>query len=184
VTIEVRDGHQMTLDLWQELHGLYRSTFEHKSGWPTLSPGFFTEIGRTMPSEVIAILARHQGRIVAGTFNMRGPDTFYGRHWGCHQDFHSLHFEACYYRPLEYCIEQQMGYCEAGAQGEHKLSRGFLPVTTHSAHWIADPRFHRLIADFLEREQRVLTDYRELLHEHSPFRDATHDQDQHQQPTT
>ena len=172
VTMEILDGNAMTAELWAELHCLYSSTFDRKSGWPTLSLGFFEEIGRTLPEQVIVILARHAGEVVAGTFNMRGADAFYGRHWGCHQGFHSLHFEACYYQPLDYCMEHGLVRCEAGAQGEHKLSRGFLPVVTHSAHWIAHTEFRRVIGDYLLREQRAQGDYRDVLREHSPFRQA------------
>jgi len=170
VSIEVRNGNDMDPALWAELHTLYSSTFDRKSGWPTLSLAFFEDIGRTMPEQVIIIFARHRQRIVAGTFNMRGSDAFFGRHWGCHEGFHSLHFEACYYQPLEYCIRHGLRRCEAGAQGEHKLSRGFLPVATRSAHWIAHPEFRRVIGDYLQREQRAQGDYRDTLHEHSPFR--------------
>ena len=173
VTMEVRNGHAMDDAQWAELHQLYTSTFERKSGWPTLSLGFFRELGRTLPDQVIAVLARHRGRTVAGTFNLRGPDAFYGRHWGCHQEFHSLHFEACYYQPIDYCIRHGLSRCEAGAQGEHKLSRGFLPVVTRSAHWIADQRFRQAIGDYLRHEQRAMGDYREVLGEHSPFRATT-----------
>jgi hypothetical protein len=170
IQIEVRNGHQMTPALWAELHALYSSTFDRKSGWPTLSLAFFEDIGRNMPEQVIIMLARHAQRIVAGTFNMRGSDAFFGRHWGCREDFDSLHFEACYYQPLDYCIQHGLSRCEAGAQGEHKLSRGFLPVATRSAHWIAHPEFRRVISDYLQREQRAQGDYRDILHEHSPFR--------------
>lgn len=173
VSIEVRNGNDMSPDLWAELHALYSSTFDRKSGWPTLSLGFFEDIGRNMPEQVIIMLARQEQRIVAGTFNMRGSDAFFGRHWGCHEDIDSLHFEACYYQPIDYCIKHKLRRCEAGAQGEHKLSRGFLPVITHSAHWIAHPEFRRVIGDYLQREQRALGDYRDILHEHSPFRQAT-----------
>jgi len=170
VVMEVRNGHDMDTDLWAELHQLYSSTFDRKSGWPTLTLGFFEDIGHNLPEQVVIVFARHRGEIVAGTFNMRGTDAFFGRHWGCRQGFHSLHFEACYYQPLDYCIEHGLSRCEAGAQGEHKLSRGFLPVPTRSAHWIAQPEFRRIIGDYLQREQRAQGDYRELLQQHSPFR--------------
>lgn len=172
IQMETLNGTQMTPELWAELHRLYASTFDRKSGWPTLSLGFFEQIGRSMPEQVLVTLARHQGRIVAGTYNMRGSDTFYGRHWGCDQAFHSLHFEACYYQPLDYCIKHRLTHCEAGAQGEHKLSRGFLPVTTRSAHWIAHPEFRRIIGDYLKNETRALGDYHDSLREHSPFRQS------------
>ena len=94
----------------------------------------------------------------------------YGRHWGCSEEYHSLHFEACYYQGIEYCIRHGLTLFEPGAQGEHKISRGFMPTATWSAHWIADERFRVAIADYVQREERAMTDYTETLHEHVPYR--------------
>jgi hypothetical protein len=107
---------------------------------------------------------------VAGAINFRGHDTLYGRHWGCREDFHSLHFEACYYQGIEYCIANGLRAFEPGAQGEHKISRGFLPTATWSTHWIRDEGFRSAIGDFLRREQHGMQDYMETLAEQSPYR--------------
>jgi len=101
---------------------------------------------------------------------MRGKDTLYGRHWGCSAEFHSLHFEACYYQGLDYCIKHGLKYFEPGAQGEHKISRGFLPTPTWSAHWIAHPEFNAVIKQFIEREHDGMQHYINNLTEHSPFK--------------
>jgi len=110
---------------WDVYHRFYENTFERKSGMPTLSKSFFKEIARTMPENIVLVLAKHQGEYVASAFNLRGTDTLYGRHWGCSENFDNLHFEACYYQGLEYCIDNGLKYFEPGAQGEHKIARGF-----------------------------------------------------------
>jgi predicted N-acyltransferase len=107
---------------------------------------------------------------VAAAFDLVGQGTLYGRHWGCFQDFHSLHFEACYYQGLDYCIERGLDRFEPGAQGEHKISRGFLPTPTWSAHWIADERFRAAIRDFLVHERRGMDHYLDEMNGHSPYR--------------
>ncbi|MEJ2688094.1 MAG: GNAT family N-acetyltransferase, partial [Gammaproteobacteria bacterium] len=109
---------------------------------------------------------------VAGAINLRGRDTLYGRHWGCDAEFHSLHFEACYYQGIDYCIREGLRRFEPGAQGEHKISRGFLPTRTWSAHWIADARFRQAIGDFLQRETPAMEQYMEELAEHAPYKAA------------
>ena len=123
-----------------------------------------------MPDSSLLILARHKDEYVAGAFNLRGANTLYGRHWGCSREFHSLHFEACYYQGLEYCINNRMQRFEPGAQGEHKIARGFLPVRTWSAHWIADERFKEPIGHFVKHELSGMEHYIAELHEHSPFK--------------
>jgi len=174
VVIEVRSGHEIGDGLWEVFQRFYASTFAKKSGYPTLNLDFFREIGQTMAQNVVLVVARHNGRYVAGALNLRGANTLYGRHWGCVRDFHSLHFEVCYYRAIEYCIEHGLARFEAGAQGEHKLSRGFLPVSTWSAHWLADADFNQALRGFLEREKEAMQDYMQVLTEHSPYRALGH----------
>lgn len=174
IEIELLNGHDTTEQHWQVFHDFYCSTFYRKSGYPTLSLAFFIELARSMPDEVLLIMAKHEGQYVAGAFNLRSEDTLYGRHWGCSAHFDKLHFEVCYYAAIEYCIANRLRHFEAGAQGEHKLSRGFLPVQTRSAHWIANEGFRAAIADFITREQHGMANYTEVLSEHTPFR-----QDQH-----
>ncbi len=170
VTLEIRHGNEMTEELWHIFHNFYSSTFERKSGMATLSLAFFQEIGETMPDSIVIVFAKHAGQYVASAFNMRGSETLYGRHWGCNEAFHSLHFEACYYQGLDYCIEHGLHSFEPGAQGEHKISRGFLPTATWSAHWINDAQFRQSIEQFVQHEQSGMQHYIESLQAHSPFK--------------
>lgn len=172
IEIEVLHGHEMSGAQWSVMSDLYRSTFLKKGGIPTLSRAFFEDIGRSMEDRVVVVLARHAGRYVAGALNLRGTDTLYGRHWGCTEEFHSLHFEVCYYQGIEYCIRHSLCRFEPGAQGEHKVVRGFLPTPTYSAHWIGHPSFRRVIEDFLLREERMIHDYMEELRGHLPFKEG------------
>ncbi len=164
-------GRDVSEAQWHTVHGFYRSTFHRLSGVPTLTLPFFQEIASTLGERLVLVLASAQGREVAGAISFRGDTTLYGRHWGCRADYDSLHFEACYYQGLEYCIQQGLQRFEPGAQGEHKIQRGFLPTLTHSAHWIADSGFRRAIADFLARETPAVREYARELLQRSPYRD-------------
>ncbi len=155
---------------WHDFHELYVSTFRRLGGMPTLSQGFFEEIASTMGAQVLLILAREGGRTVASAFCLIGPDTLYGRHWGCRESYDSLHFETCYYQGIEYCIRQGMARFEPGAQGEHKVWRGFVPTYTWSSHWIADAGFRAGIGRFIEAESRAIEEHVEELRAHSPYR--------------
>jgi len=168
--IELLHGRDTKPKHWEIFHHFYVSTFSRKSGYATLTKDFFEALSKSMPDQVILVLAKHQGEYVAATFNLLGKNTLYGRHWGCNQTFNGLHFELCYYQLIEYCIEHNIEKFEAGAQGEHKLSRGFLPTTTWSAHWLAHPEFSQVIAEFLQHEQKGIQDYIDVLSEHSPFK--------------
>ncbi len=172
ITLEVRHGDDMGAAEWSAMHRFYRSTFERKSGMPTLNRACFEELGHTLGRALVLVLARHQGHYVAGAICFRGPDTLYGRHWGCDAEYPSLHFEACYYQGIDYCIREGLQHFEPGAQGEHKIARGFLPTETYSAHWIADPGFRAAIADFLTRERRAVTDHIAQLSSHSPYKNS------------
>lgn len=155
---------------WDIYHQLYRSTFDKRGGIPTLSLGFFREIADTMGDQVLLVLAYDGPRIVAAAFNLIGAHGLYGRHWGCFEDYHSLHFEACYYQGQDFCIREGLQRFEPGAQGEHKVSRGFLPTPTWSNHWIADPKFRSAIAHFLKLETEGMRDYLVEMQEHSPYK--------------
>ncbi len=170
VVLEVLHGDAITETQWRIYHDFYTDTFARKGGIATLSLDFFRELGRTMPANVVLVLARHADEYVAAAFNLRGTDTLYGRHWGCNADFHSLHFEACYYQGLDYCIRHGLQRFEPGAQGEHKISRGFLPTPTWSAHWIAHPAFRDAVGDFLDRERHGMAYYRDELAGHTPYK--------------
>jgi predicted N-acyltransferase len=123
-----------------------------------------------MGENLLLVLAYHRDDLVAAAFNLIGSRSLYGRHWGCFEDFHSLHFEACYYQGLDFCIREGLRRFEPGAQGEHKVSRGFLPTPTWSAHWIADSRFRTAIGRFLGLERESMVDYLADMHERSPFK--------------
>jgi predicted N-acyltransferase len=168
--LEVLHGHEATEAQWAEFHRFYRSTFERKGGIPTLSLGFFQEIGRTLGKRVVLVLTRHGRRYIAGALMYRSRDTLYGRHWGCVEMHDGLHFEACYYQGLEYAIGHGLARFEPGAQGEFKISRGFLPVATYSCHWLAHRQFHEAIHRYTEQEAELVAEYMADLGQHSPYR--------------
>ena len=170
VALRVLSGHEISDEQWAVYHRHYASTFSKLGGYATLSLEFFRELGRTMPDNIVLVMAYYQGKPVASAFCLRGDDCLYGRHWGCEAEFNNLHFEACYYQGIEYCITHGLTRFEPGAQGEHKISRGFLPSLTWSAHWIADPTFRNAISDFLVRETAGIQQYIEELNGHSPFK--------------
>ncbi|MGE5153986.1 MAG: GNAT family N-acetyltransferase [Bdellovibrio bacteriovorus] len=164
-------GDQVTEREWGQFHRLYQDTFDRHGGIPTLTLPFFREIGETMGRQILLVFAYHGHEMVAAAFNLVGNRSLFGRHWGCVKDFHSLHFEACYYQGLEHCIATGLARFEPGAQGEHKVSRGFLPTPTWSAHWIADGRFRQAIGRFLDQETHAMVDYLEEMRRHSPYRE-------------
>jgi predicted N-acyltransferase len=170
VEILLLNGHEIDTAIWQRYHEFYCSTFYRKSGYPTLSLEFFQEIGRTMPDNVLLIMGKHQDEYIAGAFNLRGDTALFGRHWGCSKKHNQLHFEICYYQAIDYCIKHGLQRFEAGAQGEHKISRGFIPVETYSAHWLSHPAFSEAVSDFLQREQRGIEHYMDILNEHVPYK--------------
>ena len=170
IELEVLHGNEISEEQWQIFHTFYCSTFDKKSGYATLSLDFFQEISRTLPDNIVLVMAKFQGNYVASAFNLRGKNVLYGRHWGCSEEFHSLHFEACYYQGLDYCIRHGLQRFEPGAQGEHKISRGFLPASTWSAYWIAHPQFRQAIDQFLQRETVGMQQYIDELSQHSPFK--------------
>jgi len=170
--IELLHGKDTQAHHWDAFYEFYASTFLRKSGYATLTREFFVSLSNTMPEQAILVLAKHNGKYVAGTFNLLGGDTLYGRHWGCSETFSGLHFELCYYQLIDYCIKNGIKRFEAGAQGEHKLSRGFLPTPTWSAHWLAHPEFYKVIAEFLQHEHKGMQDYMDVLGEHSPFKNS------------
>ena len=171
IRMEIIHGDEASDEHWQIMHDFYRSTFERKSGIPTLSLGFFHEISRNMGQQVLLVFAWHEDEAVAGAINLRGDSALYGRHWGCREQYHSLHFETCYYQGIDYCIRHGLTLFEPGAQGEHKISRGFLPTLTWSAHWISDASFRVAVDRFVAHEHELVLEYRDDLQRCSPFRD-------------
>ena len=163
-------GSELSETQWQQIHAFYESTFHRKSGIPTLSLEFFIEIAQTMGQQIILVLAYSKSQLIACAINFSSTKKLYGRFWGCKQSLHSLHFEACYYQGIEHAIENRLQTFEPGAQGEHKISRGFLPTKTWSAHAIHDTRFEPSIRDFCQREQHYMQqDFNELM-KLSPYR--------------
>ena len=170
VEIHALSGAALEPRHWDAFFRFYRSTSDRKWGQPYLTRGFFDRIGASMADKIVLVLAEHKGKYVAGALNLRGSDTLYGRNWGCLGDYPFLHFECCYYRAIDYAIEHGLARVEAGAQGEHKLQRGYLPTPTHSAHWIREPSFRQAVDDYLSRERLHIARTIEALAEHSPFR--------------
>ena len=165
-------GDQPTPAEWDAIFEFYSHTFERRGRAPYLNRAFFDEIARTMPENLLIILARYRAAPIACAICFRGGDTLYGRYWGSAADFHSLHFETCYYQGIDYCIREGLAKFEPGTQGEHKISRGFTPHATWSCHWIADSGFHDAVADFLARETQHVDAYMDELDEHVPYRDG------------
>lgn len=168
IAIEIINGDELSEEQWNILYDFYRITFLKKSGTATLSLEFF----QSMSHRLRAIFARHQSKIVAGAICFEGNETLYGRHWGCYRDYDSLHFEVCYYSGIEYCIKRGLKRFEPGAQGEHKIARGFLPTRTYSAHWIAHEGFRHAIGRHLEHEANALDDYYQQLISSQPYKQA------------
>lgn len=168
--IEWVHGHEASMEQLAVAAEFYRSTFDKKWGMATLNPAFFQEVAETMGERLVLLMASDQQRYVATAICFRSDDVLYGRHWGCSADYHSLHFELCYYQGIDYCIRHGLQRFEPGAQGEHKVSRGFEPTPTWSAHWLAEQRFAAAIADFLAREAVGMQHYMDELCEHTPFK--------------
>jgi predicted N-acyltransferase len=170
ITFDSRRGSEASpeeiLTAWQ----LHRVTFLRRGNEPYLAAETFLEIARTMGESLLFKFAKHGDEIVAVAVFFVGRDTLYGRYWGCNENFHSLHFETCYHQGIEFCIEQRLDRFEPGTQGEHKVSRGFEPTYTYSAHRIAEPRFRSAIADYLERESEAVERYAAGIAEHVPYR--------------
>jgi hypothetical protein len=145
-------------------------TGSRKWGRPYLNRKFHSLIAETMADDILLVMAKREGRYIAGAINFIGGDRLYGRHWGCIEHHPNLHFEVCYYQAIEFAIASKLNYVEAGAQGEHKLARGYLPVATHSAHFIAHEGFRNAIANYLERERSDVAHYSEILADHGPFK--------------
>ena len=163
-------GNELSRAEWDAVFDFYSRTFMRRGRPPYLDRPFFDEIAETMPENVVVILGRYRRQPVASAICFRGGDSLYGRYWGSVADFHSLHFETCYYQGIEYCIREGLARFEPGTQGEHKISRGFTPHATWSYHWLREPRFHAAVADFVSREQLHVDAYMDELEEHLPYR--------------
>ena len=170
ITFEHLRGDEPGAEDWNAVYEYYSHTFLRRGRAPYLNREFFAEIARTMPENLVVMLARFENRPIATAICFRSDDTLYGRYWGSLADFHSLHFEACYYQGIDYCIREGLSRFEPGTQGEHKLSRGFTPMATWSSHWIANPGFARAIGRFLDQERDHVNAYMRELAAHTPYR--------------
>ena len=170
VTMRRVRGVDATREDWVLFNRCYRNTYREHHSTPYLNLDFFLRIGATMPDNILLVIAEKEGRAIAASLVIHDADTLYGRYWGALEHVPCLHFEAAYYQPLEFCIEQGIATFEGGAQGEHKMARGFLPTRTWSAHWLAHPSFADAVERFLEREAGGIDDYMDELNERNPFR--------------
>lgn len=170
--IEEVTGAQITEEHWDAMFEFYMDTGARKWGAPYLNGAFFTELGRTMADRCLLMFAKRGTKRIAGALHMIGGDCLYGRYWGCSQHVPFLHFELCYYRAIAYAITHGLKRVEAGAQGEHKLARGYNPVTTYSAHWFADEGLGRAVARFLVDERHAIEQTNRLLADYAPYKKA------------
>ena len=168
-------GAEIEAEDWAFFARCYERTYREHRSTPYLNLEFFHRLGQTMPQHVLLIVAERGGRPIASALNLYSQQTLYGRYWGAEEYLPCLHFETCYYQALEFCIEQKIALFEGGAQGEHKLARGFLPVKTLSAHWLAHPEFSDAVERFLEREHQGIARYVDELNEHSPYKSGAAD---------
>lgn len=155
---------------WQVFFQFYTMTYLKRGSKPYLNLAFFQQIAATMAEQLLLILAVKDDRYVGAALSFVGADTLYGRYWGCYEEYNSLHFEACYYQGLDYCIEHGLQRFDSGAQGEHKISRGFEPVTTYSAHWLKDAEFAKAVAHFVTREKKNVQLYKQDAASYLPFK--------------
>ncbi|MBA2127141.1 GNAT family N-acetyltransferase [Hyphomicrobium methylovorum] len=170
IEIEEVTGSAITEAHWDAMFAFYMDTGDRKWGRPYLNRAFFSEIGRTMPEHCLLIMAKRNGTYIAGALNLIGGDCLFGRYWGAIEHIPALHYEVCYYQAIDFAIRHKLPRVEAGAQGEHKLARGYLPVETYSAHWIADPAFRRAVEQALRRERDMVSRYNADLTDLGPYR--------------
>ena len=170
ISMQIVTGNDATTNDWDRFYSFYRATILNHGAIAYLSRDFFQRIGETMSANTVLVFAWHNNRPVAGALNLRGNDALFGRYWGSDGHHHSLHFETCYYTAIDYCIANGLSRFEAGAQGSHKLSRGFLPEPTYSAHWLQHPEFSDAIARYLQQEHDGIEYQLNELNEHTPFR--------------
>jgi len=170
IEIDWLTGSDLTEAHWDAFYRFYVDTGSRKWGSPYLTRRFFSLISETMAEDILLILCRRDGRYIAGALNFIGGDTLFGRNWGCIEDHRFLHFETCYYQAIDFAINRGLAKVEAGAQGGHKVARGYLPEATYSAHWIRDAGFRSAVADYLERERQHVQEDIEYVEERTPFK--------------
>jgi len=173
IQVEHLTGDQISEEHWDAFYEFYLDTGSRKWGSPYLNREFFSILGQTMSDSVLLIMCKRHGQYMAGALNLIGGECLYGRYWGCLEDFSFLHFEVCYYQAIDFAINRGLKRVEAGAQGEHKLARGYLPTPTYSAHWITDTHFRQAVEDYLGSEQQYIRENISILKAHSPYRKQT-----------
>ncbi|WP_159015821.1 GNAT family N-acetyltransferase [Cognatiluteimonas profundi] len=172
VTLRVVHGDEASAGELEAMHGFYLQTFAEYGNTPALTLPFLQHLARTMPRQLVMFLAQRGEDIIAGALCLRGGDTLYGRYWGASEAVPGLHFETCYYQGIDYCLREGLAIFEPGAQGEHKLARGFLPTVVRSRHWIAEPVFAQALGPWCSEEAAAILRYKALLDTHTPFRGA------------
>lgn len=170
ISIEWITGETIQEEHWEAFYQFYQDTGSRKWGTPYLSLPFFKKIGACMPENILLVMARREGKYIAGALNMIGTDTLFGRYWGAIEHHRCLHFEVCYYQAIDFAIQHGLKRVEAGAQGSHKLARGYMPSLTYSLHYIADPGFRDVLERYLQDEREAVEDERTCLTRQSPFR--------------
>jgi uncharacterized protein len=170
ISVDWLTGSDLTESVWDTFFEFYMDTSSRKWGRPYLTRSFYSIVGETMRDNILLVMAKRNGRYIAGAINFMGSDTLFGRHWGCIEHHAFLHFELCYYQAMQFAIERKLARVEAGAGGSHKVTRGYMPTTTYSAHYIADPRLRRAIDDFLSHERKHVAAEIEEYAEAAPFR--------------
>jgi predicted N-acyltransferase len=172
LTLRACEGTELTAEHWDAFFAFYMDTGSRKWGRPYLTRDFFARIADSLRDRIVLMLAEKDGQLVAGALNLKGPQALYGRNWGCLDEYRFLHFELCYYQAIDYAIAHKLPRVEAGAQGEHKIQRGYMPTETYSSHWIADPRLRAAISGFLDQERACIAQEKTALDELSPYRQA------------
>ena len=173
ISIERIKGRDITEDIWSQFYQFYNLTYLKRGMRPYLNLEFFLEISSCMPDSILLIMAKNpEGNYVAGALNFFDNNNLYGRYWGCLEEYNALHFEACYYQGIEFCIEEDLKRFDPGVQGEHKIKRGFWPIETFSAHWIKDERFREAISNFLITERKHVHLYKEQCKSLLPFKSS------------
>ncbi len=170
ITLQCITGDVATAEQWAFFASCYSLTRQTHHSPPALNDEFFHRIGAALPQHTLLVIASREGKMIASALNIVTDEVLYGRSWGAFEFHSGLHFEACFYQAIEFCIARGIGTFEGGAGGEHKLARGFLPETTHSAHWLAHPEFARAVENYLQRETEAVAEYVDELKGHSPYK--------------
>lgn len=179
IDIEWLTGSDLTEEVMDAFFVFYADTGQRKWGRPYLNREFYSLIAQSMADDILLVMAKRDGRYIAAAINFIGGDTLYGRHWGCTEHHPFLHFEVCYHQAIDFAIERKLKFVEAGAQGQHKLARGYMPRTTHSAHYFPNESFRNAVSDYLDHERAEVAHYGKVLNDHGPFRRSQNQEQDH-----